>query len=205
MKGTIIKRRLSVHIVQALIWATAWLVILWANEYPLNEWVGVVGIGYLAWFVSHALMDNGMRYALSRGYGYAVGVYGEPKDKQTSLNKRMAWTVAFLSELLIYGVGFFTSGLMFIFTWLGLIALDFPTLDTNIGLVGLLSVALGSIMMLLPFATVIYMLELSKNHVSIRERVTYVIALAWPLITKERFMPKLGFGLDSQHIEKSTV
>ena len=204
MKSAINKKRVVVHIVQALIWATFWLAILWINEYPLNEWVGVAGLGYLAWYVAQALVDNTTRFALARAYRYAVGIYGEP-DKHAKVSKRTERTVGFLAALLIYGVGFTTSGFMFVLTWFGMIALDFPALDTNIRLVGLVSVTLGLFMMLIPLTTVIYMLALSRNRLSIRERFMQVSALAWSLITKERFMSKWGFGLNSQYIERSTV
>ena len=204
MKSAINKRRVVVHIVQALIYATAWLVMLWMSEYPLNEWVGVAALGYLAWYASNTLVSGAVRFALARVYKYAVSIHGEP-DRHAKVSKRTERAVGFLAALLIYGVGFTTSGFMFILTWLGMIALDFPMLDTNIKLVGLVSVMLGLLMMLIPLTTAIYMLSLGKNRVSIRERITHVSALAWSLITKERFMPKLGFGLNSLHIERSTL
>ena len=205
MKGAINKERLVVHIVQALIWATAWIVMLWIDDYQLNEWVGVAALGYLAWYVSHAIVDSAMRFALARVYQHAVIVYGKPNNEPTSVSKRAELIIASLASLFIYGVGFITSGFMFILTWLGLIAFGFPPLDMNIRLIGLVSVALGSIMVLPTLAVIIYMLSLGKNRVSIRERFTQVSALAWSLITKERFMPKWGFGLNSQYIERSTV
>ena len=205
MKSAINERRVVVHIVQALIYATAWLVILWAEEYPMNEWVGVVGLGYLAWYVSYTAIDSAMRFALARVYRYAVSVYGEPRNESASVSKRTELVIAFLAALLIYGVGFTTSGFMFILTWLGLNTLNFPALDINIALIGMVSVTLGLIMVLLPLSTVIYLLSLGKKRVSIRERFTQIGALAWSLITKERFMPKWGFGLNSQYIERSTV
>ena len=205
MNSAITKRRLAVHIVQALIWATTWMVILWAAEYPMNEWVGVVGLGYLAWYASYTLIGSAMRFALARVYRYAVSAYGEPKNEHASVSKKTELIVAFLAALLIYGVGFTTSGFMFILTWLGMTALDFPALDVNIMLVGLISVTLGLIMVLPLLTTVIYMLLLGKKRISIRERFMHVSALAWDLVTKERFMPKWGFGLNSQHIERSTV
>ena len=193
------------RIVQALIWATGWFFILWIDQYPPNEWVGVVAIGCLAWYVSYTLMNNTMRFALARVYRYAVEVYGEPKNEPVSVSKRAELIIAFLVALLIYSVGFTTSGFMFILAWLGLITLDFPTLDTNIKLVGLVSMMLGLIMTLPLLGAVFYMLALGKNRLSIRERFTHVSALAWSLITKERFMPKWGFGLDSQYIERLTA
>ena len=205
MKSATNKRRVAVHIVQALIWATFWLVLLWANEYPPNEWVGVAALGYLAWYASNTIVSGAVRFALARVYQFAVSVYGEPNDESASVSKRTEWAIAFLAALLIYGVGFTTSGFMFILAWLGLNVLGFPALDINIALVGLISATLGLIMALLPLTTVIYLLSLGKNRVSIRERFTQISALAWSLITKERFMPKLGFGLNSQYIERSAV
>ena len=194
------------HIVQALIWATAWFVVLWVNQYPPNEWVGVVVIGCLAWYVSYALIDRAVRFSLARVYGHAVRIYGMPEHKQrASVSKKTELFIAFLVALLIYSVGFTTSGLMFIFTWLGLIAFDFPTLDTNIALVGLVSLALGLIMVLPPIASMVYILMLGKRRLSIRARFTQVSALVWSLIVKERFIPKWGFGLNSQYIERLTV
>ena len=199
------RKNLIAHIIQALIWTSGWYALLWMSEYPINEWVGVAALGYFAWYVSHLIFGNTVRFVLSRTYRYAVNIYGEPKNEHASLNKKMEWAIAFLAALLIYGVGFATSGLMFILTWFGLIALDFPMLDINIRLVGLVLVTLGLLMMLLPVTTVIYMLSLGRNRMPVRERFTHICALAWSLITKERFMPKLGFGLNSQYIERSAV
>lgn len=205
LAGLINKKNLAVHIIQALIWATGWQVLLWIDDYPLNEWVGVVVLGYLAWYVSYTLIDNALRFALARAYQYVVSFYGELKNESASVSKRMEWAIAFFVGIFIYSAIFITTGFMFILTWLGLNALDFPMLNTNIRLVGLISVSLGLIMMMLPLSTVIYILALGRSRVLIRERFMHVSALAWSLITKERFMPKWGFGLNSQIIERSTL
>ena len=195
LAGLINKENLVVHIIQALIWATGWQVLLWMSEYPINERVGVVVIGYFAWYVSHTIFDNTMRFALVRAYRYAVRVHGEP-EKHAKVSKRTEWIAGSLAGLFNFGAVLITSGFMFILTWLGLIAFGFPSLGTNIQLVGLVSVASG-LCMILPFLSlIIYVFALGKNRLSIRERVVRVSAVAWAEITRERFILKWAFGLN---------
>ena len=195
--GLINKKNLLLHIVQALIWATAWMVILWAAEYPMNEWVGVAALGYLAWYVANALVSNTARFALARVHRYATRMYGEP-DAQAPVSKGTHWAVMLIVDMFIYGLAIVTSGFMFILTWLSMGVLGFPPIDMNIIAVGLISVTLG-LCMALPLA-VIYVLALTRHRLNVQEGFERVSVLARDMMTKERLIPNWVFGLNLQRM-----
>ena len=195
--GLINKRNLVLHITQALIWATFWLILLWTNEYPLNEWVGVAALGYLAWYAANALVSNTARFVLVRVHRYATRVYDKP-DAQAPVSKGTHWTVMLIVDVFIYGLAIVTSGFMFILTWLSMDVLGFPPIDMNIIAVGLIAVTLG-LSMALPLA-VVYVLALARPRLKVQEGFERVSALARDMMTKERLIPNWVFGLNLQRM-----
>ena len=193
------------YIIQALIWATGWFVILWVEEYPTSEWVGVVIAGYLSWYISHLIVFNAARFALRRIFEYAVELYGE-QNEHAEASRRTHKAATLLVVMFTYGLGLTTSGLMFILTLTSLNAIGFPPFDISLMTVGLMSLGIGFTIVLSMMISAVSVLTLAKNSSTIRERVSRVRGVVWSaLIARRDIILQLVFGLNMQNIARPVI
>ena len=186
------------HAVQALIWVTCWTVILLFDRYPADEFVGVIIVGYISWYVSQSLVSSAIGFVVRRTYQYTTEREGSANDRVSS--RRVRFIASCLADQFLYGVCFIISGLMFLLTWITLSVFEFPPPNFDLRIIGLISSIAGLSAVLSIPGTGILLVMLTKGGLSAKAALirTYGLVRA-NLQTRQDGFIRWLFGVNIRH------
>ena len=124
------------HIVAALLISAMWLAVAILEQYPTEDWVGVVVVGYLVWRVLNEVVFRLAQYGVRKILAYAQTVY-DRKDMELPSGNSGSQLSQIIAVAYIYSLGLVISGLMIIISPEIINAVGLPSLelDQSFGLI----------------------------------------------------------------------
>lgn len=184
--NTVLREMFSIpQIVASLCIAAIWLAVAIAEDYPAEDWAGIVVIGYIVWRISNEVVFRAAQLGVQRVLSYAHSVYrrkglNPPSDSSDN------WVVHMIAAAYLYSLGLIVSGAMIIVPPVIIEAVELPPLELTQSL-GLILMGIGALFVIAFFGFVLIRLILMDRTKATRHIARQSIAVSGDKLARSRF------------------
>ena len=184
--NTVLREMFSIpQIVASLCIAAIWLAVALAEDYPAEDWAGIVVIGYIVWRISNEVVFRAAQLGVRKVLSYAHSVYHR-KGLNPPSGSSNGWVVHMIAAAYLYSLGFIVSGVMIIIPPEIIKAVELPPLEFSQSF-GLILIGAGALFVIAFFGLVLIRLLLMDRSKTTRHIARQAIAVSGDKLARSRF------------------
>ncbi len=184
--NTVLREMFSIpQIVASLFIAAIWLAVAIAEDYPAEDWAGIVVIGYLVWRISNEIVFRAAQLGIRKVLAYAHSMY-HSKEMNLPSGSSNSWVVHMIAAVYIYSLGLIVSGAMILVTPVIIEAVDLPTLEFT-QTFGFISMGAGVLAVIAFFGFALIRLFLMDRSKATRHIARQAIVVSDDKLARSRF------------------